>query len=943
MLPNISCKLKKPLLPLLCVLFCLPPGRAQEQKDIKSLLGEYANSKGKAKVELANRFLGIMHKEEFTETPIRFSAKSNPDSIDLGVWYWAGEYLYDIQEYDSALAYTLRALPLFKDNIEKADCQSLVSIIYFRKSCYTEALAYARQCLKTYRKSNDHSRISSALNTIAGIYLASKQPAEGEKYILEAIRHSIAAGDSGRIAIQCGMASELYHSMDKDPEALDYAKRALEIDRRLGNTNKVGIRLSQISTVLISQGKYSEAEQYLKRAIPILKKGGMQTSLAICYNQLGGILNMRKDYAKAAGYFEEALSIFTSKKDLYNESKSRFGLYEAFKKSDSPKALTHLLAYAQLKDTLYQKEMQEALGQYNAKYKNDELKMQNEKEKSEKRVILATALSVTFVLLSVLCVLFYVFNLRRKHNKMQQELLETKERFFTNITHEFRTPLTVIHSAAQDIMKHSAENSETYSEASDIIHHERRLLNLINQILDIAKMSSGHSLSNAKWTRDDIAAYLRIICESMAAYSAQKNIRILFQNKESRPSIEADFIPDYIQKVMQNLISNAVKFSPSGSEIIVSVKREDENVVISVSDKGQGMTPEQKANIFKPFYQAADDGKNIGTGIGLSLAKFAMDAMNGSISVKSGPGKGSTFTVSMPTRSNTANATAKDGAATPQTMPELCDFETPVGLQDSEAGPDDNIPRILIAEDVPEVARYMMRQLNPEYCFYYATRGDDAFTKATQIIPDLIISDIMMPGTDGFELCRKIRNSELLSHIPVIMVTAKITQADRLKGIGAGADAYLEKPFHAEELSLWVEKLLEQRRALREKFSKSLEQGKEPDIPELSENDRIFIDKFTKALHESMQKGKADYDTLAYKMCLSRAQLNRKIKAISGYTTTEYIQLIRIAAAKKLLDTTDMPVWEVAMKCGIDDAAYFGSLFKKVTGVTPTQYKRRNA
>ena len=612
MLPNISFKQIMPLLLLLCMPLCLT-GRAQEQKEIKSLLGEYANSKGNAKVEIANRFFDIMHKEEFTETHIRFSVKSNPDSIDLGVWYWAGEYLYDIQEYDSALVYTLRALPLFKDNMEKADCQSLISITYFRKSCYTEAIDYARQCLKTYRKSNDHSRISSALNTIAGIYLASKRPAEGERYILEAIRHSIMAGDSGRIAIQCGMASEIYHSMNKDSDALDYAKRALEIDRRLGNTNKVGIRLSQISTVLISQGKNSEAEQYLKRAIPILKKGGMQTSLAICYNQLGGILNMRKDYAKAAEYFGDALDIFVAKKDLYNESKSRFGLYEALKKSDTPKALTHLLAYAQLKDTLYQKEMQEALGQYNAKYKNDELKMQNEKEKSEKRVILATALSVTFVLLSVLCVLFYVFNLRKKHNRMQQELLETKERFFTNITHEFRTPLTVIHSAAQDIMKHSEENGEIYGEASDIIHHERRLLNLVNQILDIAKFSSGHSLSNAKWTRDDIVGYLRIICESMAAYSAQKNIRISFQSRES--CVDADFIPDYIQKVMQNLISNAVKFSPHDSEIVVSVKRESENVVIKVCDKGQGMTPGQKANIFKPFYQAADDGKNIGTGI----------------------------------------------------------------------------------------------------------------------------------------------------------------------------------------------------------------------------------------------------------------------------------------------------------------------------------------
>lgn len=202
-----------------------------------------------------------------------------------------------------------------------------------------------------------------------------------------------------------------------------------------------------------------------------------------------------------------------------------------------------------------------------------------------------------------------------------------------------------------------------------------------------------------------------------------------------------------------------------------------------------------------------------------------------------------------------------------------------------------------------------------------------------------------MPGMDGLELCRKVRESELLNHIPVIMVTAKATHEDRLKGLEAGADAYLEKPFRADELKVRVEKLLEQRQLLRLKYSQTIgteENASDNDVPVLSETDKVFVAKLTDLLHSMMEKGKIDYDVLAYNLCISRAQLNRKLKAITGYTTTEYILQIRISLAKHLLDTTDMPIWEVAEKCGMDNATYFGIIFKKTVGTTPLQYKKRN-
>ena len=240
----------------------------------------------------------------------------------------------------------------------------------------------------------------------------------------------------------------------------------------------------------------------------------------------------------------------------------------------------------------------------------------------------------------------------------------------------------------------------------------------------------------------------------------------------------------------------------------------------------------------------------------------------------------------------------------------------------------------------------MMRQLNPKYHYIFAENGYEGLEKANQTVPDIIITDVMMPYMDGFELCKKVRESELLNHIPVIMVTAKVSHEDRMLGLEAGADAYIEKPFHADELNIRVEKLLEQRRVLQNKFSKAFRDDidnveKETETVVITDTDKMFLTKVSDAVKAQISDGKIDYNALAFTLCLSRAQLNRKIKAITGETTTDLILKIKISLAKQLLDNTDKSIIEIAMECGMDSDSYFCTLFKKATGQTPLQYRNR--
>ena len=926
-----------------CYVFLSANAYASTDK-IGGLLNEFEDANSTQRRQVANRLFGVLNRDGFFEEPYSMPNGWQMDSVCAEVWYCAGQYYFFKQEYSKGITYSSKALPLLSKgkNIEKyADCMSFLSSCYFRISDYANAIKYAKKVLELDKKSGDKSTISSDLNNIAAIYLASQRPKEALPYALEAIKNSTDADDSLRMAIQMGMASEIYESLHNSNKALEYAWKAYHIDTLQHRMDKAAIRLCQISAPLISLKRYDEAERLLSQALPELEKASNRQSYSIACNQLGNIALVHNETLKAAAYFNKALPFFRERGDFFNESKSLEGLYKALKHKDPDKAMECIERFCMLKDSIYRHDMQEAISEHNAKYKNEELILKNEYEGKLRHTTII--ISVLLIILAIVTIVLLV-NINRKRKQKHDAIKQAEQmrtNFFTNISHEFRTPLTVIQSAAQELIRCSPEDSTVRRNALDILRHEKGLLNLINQILDIAKMTSAIE-QEAQWKHGDVVEFITMLCESYRAFVTNKGLELIYSPQQK--SVQMDFIPDYMLKIMQNLITNAVKFSHADSKVLVSTRVKGQSLQIYVSDMGIGMTEEQKKNIFKPFYQASNDTHNIGTGIGLSLVKLAVDKMKGSIEVHSALGEGTVFIVTLPL--------SKDGEVVESTdVKQYAEVNLSDNLEDAlvDLHDDDcsesDATRILIVEDTPEVALYMSRQLSPDYKYYYAANGKEGLEKAERLVPDVIITDVMMPDMDGFDMCRQVRNTELLNHIPVIMVTAKATHEDRLRGLEAGADAYLEKPFHADELNVRVEKLLEQRNLLRQKYSQEVEEEKEHEREQESsfvhDANKIFLAKVTDAVRDMLKEGKIDYDMLAYNLCLSRAQLNRKIKAITGYTTTDLILQIRISIAKHLLDSTDEPIWSIAMKCGMDNDSCFCTLFKKSTGITPLQYKNR--
>ena len=323
------------------------------------LLQDYDHKHYQQRIVTANKIFGILDRKEFTDSLIQVTPRMPPDTVDLLVWYWAGEYFFAQQEYEKGLGYAKKALPLAESGHDltlKSDCESLTGLFYFRMSDYIHAMEHARKSLEYDRRTGDKSRISSSLNTLAGICLVAKQLDDAEKYITEALQFSTSAGDSSRMAIQYGMASEIYHTMGKDHKALDNARKAYVIDSTRNNIPKVGIRLSQLAAAQISLQMYEAAELSVSRAIPILQQSGNMTSLGICQNQMGELLNLRGAHAAAVKHFTQAANIFTEKKDLYNESRAQRGLFEALRNTDPKAAANHLLRYTVLKDSIYKPE-----------------------------------------------------------------------------------------------------------------------------------------------------------------------------------------------------------------------------------------------------------------------------------------------------------------------------------------------------------------------------------------------------------------------------------------------------------------------------------------------------------------------------------------------------------------------------------------------------------
>ncbi len=390
---------------------------------LTTVLGQFDQ---KQEVATANQFFQMLDKEGFTEERIQFKNDTPVDSLRQQVWYWAAEWLYDRQQYEQAVQYGKKALPLFRyDNDDRAGCLNILGCIYVRMGDVKQAADYAKQCLAIDMKSGDDDRISSSMNTVAGIYMAGYQAKEAEQYILQALEHADKAKNPARQAVILGMASEIYHTLGNDQKALPYAEQAYRIDSTLNRQPQATIRQSQCASALLGLHRYQEAERILRKVVPALREIGDTHAYAIALNRLGMSLLCQKREREAIPYYKEAAGLFSKMGDLYNEIHSHRGLYESYWTVNPDSAKIELDYFDLLKDSLYTHATADALSRYNAEFGNDQLQQENEEARLKHHYLIG---AIIVILLLCAVAAWYTVRQMRLRQQQTQELIKEIER-----------------------------------------------------------------------------------------------------------------------------------------------------------------------------------------------------------------------------------------------------------------------------------------------------------------------------------------------------------------------------------------------------------------------------------------------------------------------------------------------------------------------------------
>ncbi len=563
-----------------------------------------------------------------------------------------------------------------------------------------------------------------------------------------------------------------------------------------------------------------------------------------------------------------------------------------------------------------------------------------------------------FVLLalafSMLTYAFHKSRIRRQLDLVEhrriREIEQLRSRLYTNITHEFRTPLTVILGLSERLSDDDARlsSSEAKNALALIQRNGRNLLRLINQLLDLSKIEA--RAMQPEYVRADVIGYLQYLTESFYSLANERQIRLTFYSETSE--LIMDFDEARLQDIVYNLLSNALKFTDSGGKVVFHAKGLSNEagmlLQLKVQDTGQGIAPEHLLHIFDRFYRADNSNTRVGegTGVGLALVKESVELLGGNISVESELGKGTVFTVLLPcerqppaTTAQTLKAPMSDWRK-PEVVPSEKDFSETANRAPIAAGA--HTCHVLLIEDNPDILTYIVAILQDNYHVRTAANGKEGIEVALETVPDVVISDVMMPEKDGYEVCETLKNDERTSHIPIILLTAKATQGDRVAGLRAGADAYLQKPFDKVELLVLIENLVELRQKLQAHYAAlsafvKIQSVQPPPEPTLDER---FLQKIRQVVEDKMSDPELGIAHLCRAVNLSHTQVFRKLKALTGQNPTLYIRSLRLQRAMQLLQTTDYNVSEIAYEVGFSDPNYFSRSFSEAFGMSPTEARK---
>ena len=910
--------------------------------------------------ELSSKLYTIRN-EDSLKTILQYFSEEKNDVGQMICYRHLGSLQRSTAHFSDAISNHHQGLMIalsLKDTIEILQAFNNLGADYNRISAhgessnfYYQALQYAEAWSELHTPAGTKN-IAKSLNGIGNISLVFGYYNDAEKQFRKALEYEISLQSPREEAINYANLGSVFEKRQQYDSAYVYYQKSLERNKIAQSNIGIGLGLLSLGELYEKQQKYDLAKNEYQKAYDLLDETHnrwhwLQACISIArihliadnFVEFRHYINLAENTANEIKSSVHIAEIYLQKHNYYIQQGNlqlaldRYKQYIALQDSvQGTQKASHYLEARQMHD------------QNKKALQLDHIEAANKLMQQKREYIIIISWLIIIVILILLASLFYFYNQRAKSNKILKKLETARTDFFTNITHELRSPLCVIQGLNQQMQeKVNITEEEKVSFMRAIERQSKGLLNLVNQLLDIAKLKKGSD--DPQWKYGNIIAYLEMTAEAFKIYSGEKGINLIFFC--SIDVIEMDFIPSYIDKIINNLLSNAIKHTDAGGKIefIIDVVDRSNAISISIKDTGEGIPKEELDRIFDIFYQSPY-AKNIsGSGIGLAFTQMMVEKMKGKIEVESELGKGTSFTINIPINQKyltydsylEGDEKSNNRKIEKQNIIIKNEVEEKI-VQELDS---DTKPIILIVEDNSDNVLYFKSLLNEKYKVITAWNGEEGLNAAKEAIPDLVITDLMMPVMDGYEFINKMKENRLLNHIPIIMVTAKAKDEDYLKSLRYGVDAYISKPFHHDELLVRIENILKNRHLLKEKYMNTIIRGKAEE-KQYKDVNIEFLQTITSIIHTELNNPELSSSFLADKMAMSASQLNRKVNGVAGYSTISYVLKIKLNKAKKLLLNEDLSITEVSDTCGFYDVSHFSRLFKKEFGVAPSYYKKMN-
>lgn len=917
----------------------------------------------------------------------RIGEVSIKNSYQEGSYFYnsqSGRFYFAKSELDSAFFYIKAAASIAEKLGNKAymaDNYKKISIIYDVWRNDSLSLKFINKALASAKETDDWRLLSSIYVALGNRSFQFTQYPEALSYYLKLDSIYTAQNSLDKSLAAAYSNIGLIYSELKDSRAVRYMKKSIEVYQKLGHEEGVhygeaalGIHYelqgnckTSIQHLLRAKDFYEEyedanmlaeiymrlgscyleediekAEEYLLKSNVLSEDAQRITFLATNNTALGDLYSARKEYRKAISHYNKTIEIGSGLENNKSEGLNVLAAYKGLiatytKMKDFEAAVVAYEKRAVLEDSIrrYQNHLvvEELEKKYQTEKKEQEIELltsqaelENQKSKNEKSLFIAGILILGLAVIA----LFILFRNKKRTNDKLRQLEAAKSRFFANISHEFRTPLTLISGPVAHQLSKERLSSDDKTDLGLIQRNANRLLSLVDQLLDLSKIEAGRR--KLKLSKGNLDLFLKHLVEPFSYQSARKNLTF---NTDINLPDQAWFDRDLVEKIVGNLLSNALKYSDKNGNIDFKAEVVNDEVRISVINENENLTEKELPKLFDRFYQ--NSSINQGFGIGLSLVKELSHLSHGEVKAdKPSPGT-LRFSVTLPI---SKNAFTKEELASASDLLEKSRTEINTEIipqpQEEVQSNDESLPLLLIVDDNEEIRLFIQSLLKNDYRVLQAENGKEGVDVAFETIPDLIVSDIMMPVEDGIYLSNSLKSDERTSHIPIVLLTAKSAEEDELAGLKTGADAYMIKPFKEEKLRVVIEKLIASRTAIQEKFSQQV--FLKPHEIELTSIDAQLLKRIQTILDDQLTDPDFSAKVFSDQIGLSRMHLHRKLKALTGFSTTEFIRAQRLKLASQLLKDGGVNISEIGYTVGFNQPAYFSTCFKQYFGCSPSEY-----